>query len=136
MHMLRFRLFITVIVLVIGCSMHAAAANDQADKSSELMAEYSKAMGFAQGQVLNASMSSSGLMKVSIDECSFCGAFKNEDTRNRIARASLEWLLSKTGGKTGTVEWYNQSRVKIMTISGSREQSEITSGLPCAIKKQ
>ena len=133
--MQRLRFFIIVVALVVGYSLHASAADVPPDKSSELMAEYSKAMGFAKGQVLDASISDTGLMKIAIDECSFCGAFKNEDSRNRIARSTLEWFLSQTGGKTGTVEWYNRAQVKIMTISGSPEQSEITSGMPCAIKK-
>jgi len=119
-------------VLIAGSNLYLAASADQPNLISEL----STALGFTKNQVFDASISDNSTLKLSVDECSFCGAFKNEDTRNRIARASLEWLLSKTGGKTGTVEWYNRSRVKIMTISGSREQSEITSGLPCAIKKQ
>lgn len=136
MHLLRLRLFIAIAALVLGSSLTAGASDAPPDKSGELMSEYSKAMGFAKGQVLDASIIDNGIMKISVDECSFCGAFKNEDSRNRIARSSLEWLLSKTGSKTGTVEWYNRAQVKIMTISGSLDQSEITSGLPCAIKKQ
>jgi hypothetical protein len=134
--MLRLRVFIIAVALVVGCSLHAVAADTPPGKSSELRTEYTKAMGFVEGQVLDASISDNSIMKISIDECSFCGAFKNEESRNRIARSTLEWLLAKTGAATGTVEWYNKARVNVMTISGSREHSEITAGPPCAIKKQ
>ncbi len=123
---------VVITLLVGGNSVCSVASADQPD----LISEFSTALGLTKNQVFDASISDNSTLKLSVDECSFCGAFKNEDTRNGIARASLEWLLSKTGGKTGTVEWYNRGRVKIMTISGSREQSEITSGLPCAINKQ
>jgi hypothetical protein len=136
MNMPRLKFSIFVVALVVGCSLHAVAADAPPGKSSELRADYSKAMGFAEEQVLDASISDNGIMTVSIDECSFCGAFKNDESRNRIARSTLEWLLSRTGGTTGTVEWYNKAQVNIMTISGSRENSEITAGMPCAIKKQ
>ncbi len=129
---LTLSVLIFMCVLIAGSNLYLVAAADQPD----LISEYTAALGFAKNQVFDASISDNSTLKLSIDECSFCGAFKNEDTRNRIARSSLEWLLSKTGEKTGTVEWYNRGRVKIMTISGSREQSEITSGLPCAIKTQ
>jgi len=134
MHITRavLKTVVVITLLVGGNNVCSVASADQPD----LISEFSTALGFTKNQVFDASISDNSTLKLSVDECSFCGAFKNEDTRNRIARASLEWLLSKTGGKTGTVEWYNRSRVKIMTISGSREQSEITSGLPCAIKKQ
>lgn len=133
--MLRLRFLIVVAALVFGYSLHAVAAEAPPDKS-ELSTEYSKAMGFAAGQVLDASISNHDVMKVTIDECSFCGAFKNEDSRNRIARSTLQWFLSKTGNTTATVEWYNRARVKIMAISGSRDKSEVTSGMPCAIPTQ
>jgi hypothetical protein len=134
MHITRavLKTVVVITLLVGGNNVCSVASADQPD----LISEFSTALGFTKNQVFDASISDNSTLKLSVDECSFCGAFKNEDTRNRIARASLEWLLSKTGGKTGTVEWYNRGRVKIMTISGSREQSEITSGLPCAIKKQ
>lgn len=129
---LTLSVLIFMCVLIAGNSLYPVASADQPD----LISEYTTALGFAKNQVFDASISDNSTLILSVDECSFCGAFKNEDTRNRIARSSLEWLLSKTGGTTGTVEWYNRGRVIIMTISGSREQSEITSGLPCAIKTQ
>jgi hypothetical protein len=134
MHITRavLKTVVVITLLVGGNNVCSVASADQPD----LISEFSTALGFTKNQVFDASISDNSTLKLSVDECSFCGAFKNEDTRNRIARASLEWLLSKTGGKTGTVEWYNRGRVKIMTISGSREQSEITSGLPCAVKQQ
>ena len=133
--MLCLRVFIIAAALVVGCSLHAVAADGPPDKS-ELIAEYSKAMDFAAGQVLDASISDHAVMKVTIDECSFCGALKNEDSRNRIARSTLQWFLSQTGNTTATVEWYNRSQVKIMAISGNRDKSEVTSGMPCAIPTQ
>ena len=115
--MLCLRVFIIAAALVVGCSLHAVAA-DAPPVKSELIAEYSKAMGFAAGQVLDASISDNATMKVTIDECSFCGAFKNDESRNRIARSTLEWFLSKTGATTGTVEWYNKAQVNIMISHG------------------
>ncbi len=133
--MLRLRVFIIAAAVAVGCSLHAVAADAPPD-TSKLIAEYSKAMGFAAGQVLEASISDHAVMKVTIDQCSFCGTLQQEESRNRIARSTLAWFLSKTGAATGTVEWYNKARVNIMTISGSREHSEITAGLPCAINKR
>jgi hypothetical protein len=132
----RLNFSIFVAALLLGCSLVATAADGPPAISAELRAEYSKAMGFAAGQVLDASISNHAVMKVTIDECSFCGTFKNEESRNRIARSTLAWFLTKTGGASGTVEWYNRSQVKIMAISGSRDKSEVTSGMPCAIPTQ
>lgn len=132
-HLGRATLCIMLLVLVMPCALVTADATEQ---NKNLAVQYSEAQGFSKNQVLDVVITDNRIMKISIDECSFCGAFKNEDTRNRIALSTLEWFLTTTGSQAGTVEWYNRSQVKIMTITGSRDQSEITSGLPCAIKKE
>lgn len=130
---LRTVLCATMAVYALPCAPNAAG---QAENDKSLAVEYSEAQGFAQNQVSEVVITDNGIMKISIDECSFCGAFKNEDARNRIARSALEWFLVKTGRQVGTVEWYNKSKVRIMTITGDRAHSEITSGLPCAIQRK
>ena len=111
------------------------ASSNQPAENNDLLAEYSKHMGFAKKQVLVVSIVNN-IMKVSIDECSFCGTFKNDKKRSDIARKTLDWFLKKTGQKEGKVEWYNSSQTRIMTISGTSAKAEITSGPPCAIKQQ
>ena len=110
------------------------ASSNQSAQNDDLVSEYSKHMGFAKKQVLDVSITNS-VMKVSIDECSFCGSFKNDKKRSAIAHKTLDWFLEKTGQKEGTVEWYNKSQTRIMTISGTSAQAEITTGPSCAINK-
>jgi hypothetical protein len=111
------------------------ASSNQPTQDVDLVAEYSKHMGFAKNQVLDVSITES-VMKVSINECSFCGVLKNDKKRSDLAHKTLNWFLDKTGQKEGTVEWYNKSKTRIMTISGNGTQAEITSGPSCAIKQQ
>ena len=92
-------------------------------------------MGFAKNQVLDASITDS-VLKLSINECSFCGAFKDDKKRSDIAHKTLDWFLGKTGQKEGTVEWYNKSQQKIMVITGSTTDAEITTGPSCAIQNK
>ena len=127
---------ILLTMLLSYCIPCAYSTANQTEQNKSLAVQYSEAQGFSKNQVLDVVMTDNRIMKISIDECSFCGAFKNEDTRNRIARSTLEWFLTTTGSQAGTVEWYNRSQVKIMTITGNRDRSEITSGLPCAIKQE
>ncbi|MCK5420842.1 MAG: hypothetical protein KAJ08_01690, partial [Deltaproteobacteria bacterium] len=72
--------------------------------------------------------------KVYINECSFCGAFRNPKVRDDIAHKTLDWFLNRSGYKQGKVEWYNKSKVQIMSISGSLSASEIKLGSSCSIK--
>ena len=102
------------------------------DKDSTL--EYIRKLGFSKNQIMNVEIVDERIMKVYIDECSFCGAFRNPTVRNDISRKTLDWFLNKTGRQKGTVEWYNSSKVKIMSIVGGLSDAEITSGVPCAIK--
>ena len=111
-----------------------AASSNQPVQKADLVSEYSKHMGFANKQVLNVSISES-VMKISINECSFCGVLKNDKKRDDLAHKTLDWFLDKTGQKEGTVEWYNKSKTRIMTISGTGAQAKITSGPSCAINK-
>lgn len=113
----------------------AAASPEQPARQEDLVLEYSKQMGFAKHQVLDASISNS-VLKLSINECSFCGAFKDDNKRSDIAHKTLDWFLGKTGQKEGTVEWYNKSQQKIMVITGSSAQAEITTGPSCAIQNK
>ena len=110
------------------------ALSNQPAQQADLVAEYSNHMGFAKKQVLAVSIAGS-VMKVSINECSFCGVLKNDKKRSDLAHKTLDWFLQKTGQKEGTVEWYNKSQTRIMTITGTRAQAEITSGPSCAIKQ-
>ena len=112
----------------------AVASPDQPAQNADLVSEYSKHMGFAKRQVLDVSITNN-VMKVSIDECSFCGSFKNDKKRSDIAHKTLNWFLEKTGQKEGTVEWYNKSQTRIMIIAGTGAQAEITTGPSCAINK-
>jgi hypothetical protein len=111
------------------------ALSNQPAQNFNLVAEYSKHMGFAKKQVLNVSIENS-VMKISINECSFCGVLKNDKKRSDLAHKTLDWFLQKTGQKEGTVEWYNKSQIRIMTITGTSAQAEITFGPSCAIKQQ
>ena len=125
---------IAVLIFCFTCSGQAPASSNQPDKKMDLVSEYSKHMGFAKKQVLDVSIIES-VMKVSINECSFCGVLKNEKKRSDLAYKTLDWFLQKTGQKEGTVEWYNKSQTRIMTISGTGAQAKITSGPSCAINK-
>ena len=111
------------------------ALSNQPAQDVDLITEYSKHMGFAKKQVLDVSIAES-VMRVSINECSFCGVLKNDKKRSDLAHKTLEWFLGKTGQKEGTVEWYNKSKTRIMTISGNETKAEITSGHSCAIMQQ
>jgi len=102
---------------------------NQPAQDKDLTSEYAGKLGFSKNQIVNVAIVDNSTMKVYIDECSLCGAF-----RNAKVRKSLDWFLNKTGRKKGTVEWYNSSQVKIMSISGSISDAEIKSGLPCAQK--
>ncbi|MCK5008874.1 MAG: hypothetical protein KAS98_00215, partial [Deltaproteobacteria bacterium] len=62
------------------------------------------------------------------------GAFRNPKVRDAIAHKTLDWFLNRSGYKKGTVEWYNKSKVQIMSISGSLSASEIKLGSSCSIK--
>ncbi len=110
------------------------ASSDRPQQLTDLVAEYSEHMGFAKKQVLDVSIAES-VMRVSINECSFCGVLKNDKKRSELAHKTLDWFLQKTGQKEGTVEWYNKSQTRIMTISGTGAQAEITTGPSCAIKQ-
>ena len=130
-------LFFVVSILISCCVLPglAAASPEQPARQENLVLEYSEEMGFAKHQVLDASINHS-VLKLSINECSFCGAFKDDKKRSDIAHKTLDWFLEKTGQKEGTVEWYNKSRQKIMVITGSSAQAEITTGPSCAIQNK
>jgi hypothetical protein len=125
---------ITILIFCFTCVGQTPASQNQPDQNTDLVLEYSKHMGFAKKQVLDVSIRES-VMKISINECSFCGVLKNDNKRDDLAHKTLDWFLDKTGQKKGTVEWYNKSQTRIMTISGTGAQAEITSGPSCAINK-
>ena len=124
----------SVTILVFFCILtnYAAASPPQPAQHENLVQEYSEHMGFSKNQVLALSIENS-LLKLSINECSFCGALKNEKVRSDMAHKTLNWFLQKTGQSEGTVEWYNKSRNRIMVITGSSAHAEITTGPSCAI---
>ena len=135
---MKIKIFTAGLAILVFCFVlpgHTIASLDQLQQQTDLVAEYSKHMGFAKKQVLNVSIANS-VLKVSINECSFCGVLKNEKKRTDLAHKTLDLFLEKTGQKEGTVEWYNKSQTRIMTITGHGAQSEITSGRSCAIKQQ
>jgi hypothetical protein len=125
---------IAVLILLSVLAGQTIASAVRAQQQTDLIAEYSKHMGFAEKQVLDVYIAES-IMKVSINECSFCGVLKNDKKRSDLAHKTLNWFLDKTGQKEGTVEWYNKSKTRIMTISGNETRAKITSGPSCAINK-
>ena len=125
---------IAILILCFTFVGQTAAFPNQPAQNTDLVVEYSKHMGFTKNQVLDLSIADS-VMKISINECSFCGVLKNDKKRDDLAHKTLDWFLDKTGQKKGTVEWYNKSQTRIMTISGTGAQAEITSGPSCAINK-
>ena len=125
---------VAIIIFCFTLAGQIVASSNQPAHNKDLVSEYSKHMGFAKKQVLDVSITES-VMKVSINECSFCGVLKNDKKRDDLAHKTLDWFLQKTQQKKGTVEWYNKSQTRIMTISGTDAQAEITSGPSCAINK-
>jgi len=101
---------------------------------NDLSLEYSKKLGLKKAQILTIEVVNDSTLKVYINECSFCGAFRNPKVRDDIAHKTLDWFLNRSGYKKGTVEWYNKSKVQIMSISGSLSASEIKLGSSCSIK--
>ena len=128
------QIIIAVFILLSVLAGQTIASSDLTKQQTDLIAEYSKHMGFAKKQVLDVTIAES-IMRVSINECSFCGVLKNDKKRSDLAHKTLNWFLDKTGQKEGTVEWYNKSKTRIMTISGNGARAEITSGPSCAINK-
>ena len=127
---------ITIAILILHAVLpgQTIASSDRPPQQTDLVSEYSEHMGFAKNQVLDVSIAES-VMRVSINECSFCGMLKNDKKRSDLAHKTLNWFLDKTGQKEGTVEWYNKSKTRIMTISGNGARAEIISGPSCAINK-
>ena len=123
-------------ILILSCTLagQTMASSNQQVNSKSLLSEYTQHMGFAKNQVLELSINNS-LLKLSINECSFCGAFKDSKKRSDIAHKTLDWFLKETGQKEGTVEWYNKSRNRIMVITGSSAHAEITTGPSCSIQQ-
>jgi len=124
---------VTILVFFYVLTNYATAAPPQSAQHENLIQEYSEHMGFSKNQVLALSIEKS-VLKLSINECSFCGALKNEKVRSDMAHKTLNWFLKKTGQKEGTVEWYNKSQQKIMVITGTSVKAEITTGPSCAIQ--
>ena len=126
----------SISILILFCTFagQTVASSHQQAKSKSLLSEYTQHMGFTKNQVLDLSINNS-LLKLSINECSFCGAFKDSKKRSDIAHKTLDWFLKETGQKEGTVEWYNKSRNRIMIITGSSAHAEITTGSSCSIQQ-
>ena len=125
---------LSILVFCFTLAGQTVSSSNQLAQNKDLVSEYSKQLGFAENQVLDLSINNS-LLKLFINECSFCGAFKDDKKRADIANKTLDWFLEKTGQKEGTVEWYNQSQQKILVITGNSVYSEITAGPSCAIKQ-
>ena len=131
---------ITLLIFVSMLISHFALAeqttynDEKAVIKKDLSLEYAKKLGFKKGQILNMEIVDDSTMKVYVDECSFCGVFRNAKARNDIAHKTLDWFLNKTGYKKGNVEWYNGNKIIIMSISGILSASEIKLGPSCSIK--
>jgi hypothetical protein len=108
--------------------------DEKAVTKKDLSLEYTETMGLRKAQILNIEIVSDSTLKVYINECSFCGAFKDPKVRDDIARKTLDWFLNKSGHKKGTVEWYNKSKATIMSISGNLSDAEIKLGPSCSIR--
>ncbi len=130
----------TLLILVSMLISHFALAEQityNAEKAvikNDLSLEYTEKLGLKKAQILNIEVVNDSTLKVYINECSFCGAFRNPKVRDDIAHKTLDWFLNRSGYKKGTVEWYNKSKVQIMSISGSLSASEIKLGSSCSIK--
>lgn len=131
---------VTLLILVSMLISHFALAeqttynDEKAVIKKDLSLEYAKKLGFKKGQILNMEIVDDSTIKVYVDECSFCGTFRNAKARNDIAHKTLDWFLNKTGYKKGNVEWYNGNKIIIMSISGSLSASEIKLGPSCSIR--
>ena len=131
---------VVLLILVSMLISHFALAeqttyNDEKSVTKkDLSLEYTEKLGLKKAQILNIEIVNDSTLKVYINECSFCGAFKDPKARDDIARKTLNWFLNKSGHKKGTVEWYNKSKAKIMSISGSLSDAEIKLGSSCSIR--
>ena len=135
-HMVKNLLAAGIAMMVVCCTLaDQTVASAQPAHNRDLVSEYSKHMGLSKNQVLDATITNS-VLKLSINECSFCGLLKDEKARSDMAHTTLNWFLTKTGQSEGTVEWYNKSREKIMVITGSSAQAEISTGPSCAIQNR
>ena len=107
---------VTLLILVSMLIPHFALAgqttyNDEKTViKKDLSLEYAKKLEFKKGQILNMEIVDDSTIKVYVDECSFCGVFRNAKARNDIAHKTLDWFLNKTGYKKGNVEWYNSNK--------------------------
>ena len=126
----------SISILLLSCTLagQTFASSNQQVHNIDLLSEYTQHMGFTKNQVLDLSINNS-LLKLSINECAFCGTFKDSKKRANIAHKTLDWFLEETGQKAGTVEWYNKSRNRIMVITGSSAHAEITTGPSCSIQQ-
>ena len=107
---------------------------EKTEIKNDLSLEYTEKLGLKKAQILNIEIVNDSTLKVYINECSFCGAFRNPKVRDDVARKTLDWFLNKSGHKKGTVEWYNKSKAKIMSLSGSLSDAEIKLGSSCSIQ--
>ena len=125
---------ISTLIFCCTLSGQTIASSNQQVNSKDLLSDYTQHMGFSKNQVLDLLVNNS-LLKLSINECSFCGVLKNEKARSDMAHKTLDWFLKKTSRREGTVEWYNKSQQRIMVITGNSAKAEITTGSSCAIKQ-
>jgi len=123
---------LSILIFCFTLTGQTVASSSQPTQNKDLVSEYSQQMGFGEKQVLDLSINNT-LLKLFINECAFCGTFKDDKKRSDIAHKTLDWFLEKTGQQDGTVEWYNKSQQKIMVITGSSAQAEIATGPSCAI---
>ena len=131
-------LLIVLVTLILHFPLaeNALCKAEQPAIKKDFSLEYANDMGFKKGQILNVEYVDNSKMKLYVNECSFCSTFKNPSKRDALARKTLGWFLKKKGYKEGTVEWYNKSNQKIMSISGDSSKSEIMWGQTCSINSK
>ncbi|MBW2183525.1 MAG: hypothetical protein JRF49_06635 [Deltaproteobacteria bacterium] len=127
-------ILVSMLITIFVLTEQNTCKAEQVAVNNDLSSEYTKKLGFKKGQVINMEIVDNSTMKVYVAECSFCGVFSNAKARDDIANKTLDWFLNKTGDKKGNVEWYNGSKIKIMSISGSRSSSEVKLGSSCSIR--
>ena len=125
-------ILVSVLISHFAWAEHTTYNADKAVIKKDLSLVYTEKLELKKAQILNIEIVNGSTLKVYVNECSLCGAFRNTNVRNDIAHKTLDWFLNKTGYKQGTVEWYNSNKIIIMSISGSLSDSEIMLGSSCS----
>ena len=129
-----FLILLSALISYCSITEKATCNAEQTGITQDLPLEYASDLGFKKGQILTMEFVGEGTMRVYINECGLCSTFNDPSKRDDMARRTLDWFLKKKGYKEGTVEWYNRSKVKVMSISGNLSDPEIKWGPSCSLK--